>query len=87
MAEGNVPVGKSASFFSLNAEYLVAPESTPGQLMNDVGCLLGSAESILAERAESIGADGWAALYLLRQALGSHRAAHDMLFAAGGIED
>lgn len=76
-----------AEFFSLNATYLVAPDSTPGQLMNDTACLLDSAIDVLAQCAESIGGQGWAALYLIRQAQASSSAAHSMLYSEGKIKD
>lgn len=54
---------------------------------NDVSCLLDSAADVLSECAESMGGQGWAALYLIQQAKASSRAAHSILFSEGKIKD
>lgn len=87
MANETVAEPKAESFFSLNAEYLIDASSTPGQLLNDVSCLLDSAISVFEEFVEETGGKGWAAMYLMRQAKASHDAAHSLLNKAGVVND
>ena len=61
--------GEGATFFGLNARYVIAPGATLGQLLDDCNCLLesgtGSFEAVAQENDTPA---QWAGVYMLRQA-------------------
>lgn len=67
-------------FFSLNAGYLIAPNATFAQVMDDMGCLMSASLDAFEAMSSTFGKDspGYAALYALRQANALHSAAAHM---------
>lgn len=70
-------------FFSLSAEYLIAPTASAKELANDFECLIDCAEAIFAATHESLTQEAWGALYLMRQAHAVFRAYRRMLVEQG----
>lgn len=74
-----------AELFSMEATYLVSPDSTADQLMNDSSNILDSAIAVLENACERLNGEMYAALYLMKQAKGMHDEAHSRLIRAGAI--
>lgn len=82
----NQPHMRHAELFSMEATYLICPDSTADQLMNDASSLLGGAIAVLEGAFERLDGQMYAALHLMQQAKGMHDEAHSKLISAGHIE-
>jgi hypothetical protein len=87
MANENVNQPAPAELFTMSAKYLICPNGTPGQLLNDASCLLDSALGVLMENHNELTSWQWASVYLLQQAKSMHDRAQSMLIQAGAITD
>lgn len=88
MAEETVnqqPEGR-AELFSMEATYLISPDSTADQLMNDTSNILHCAIAVLEGAFEKLDGEIYAALHLIKQAKGMHDEAHSKLIHAGHVE-
>ena len=88
MAENtlNQPHTKHAELFSMEATYLISPDSTVDQLMNDASSMLNGAIAVLESAFEKLDGEIYAALHLIKQAKGMHDEAHSKLVHAGHVE-
>jgi hypothetical protein len=76
----------SSEFFSMETNYLVAPDATVEQLMNDSSNLMVAAIDILNSCGGLTDAT-YGAMYLMRQAKATHDEANSLLMKSGAFKD
>ncbi len=89
MAENNQPksnAGEPDVLFTLDAKYLVAPNSTADELINDSIQVMDSAIAIVDSEWERLDAKMYGAMFLMKQAQGMQVAALSCLIRAGAIK-